>query len=267
MEYTIGAGKRVHVDPGPKEGFEFFYILSGTLCWLDGQEEKRLGPGDYFVARSISQISHFKASTEVKLLYMSSQPVFGALSKEIRELTKIAGQVAKKDAYTYGHSDRVERYVTKIGEKLRLSQQEMDHLLDCAFFHDIGKIEIPDEILQKPGKLTAEEWETIKKHPITGRNMLLNTPLADIADIVSQHHERIDGKGYPKGLKSEEICIEAKVIAVVDAFDAMTSRRPYRPARSPSDALIELRSKSGTQFDPEVVEAFSQVLDEEEALH
>ncbi len=136
-------------------------------------------------------------------------------------------------------------------------------LVNGAVFHDVGKIDIPDSILQKPGKLTDAEWEIIKKHPITGRDVVIAKGMTDIADIVAQHHERIDGKGYPMGLKGDEICIGAKIIAVVDAFDAMTSKRPYRPALPQSEALAELRAKSGTQFDPIVVEALAQILVEE----
>lgn len=264
MEYVIRAGKRFKIDPGAKSTFEFFYILSGILYLVFGEKERELRRGDYIVAQDITETAHFKTRNKVRLLYISSQPVFGVLSKEIRELTKIARQVARKTAYTYDHGKRMEKYVTQVGERLQLTPEDMERLVNGAVFHDVGKIDIPDAILQKPGKLTDAEWEIIKKHPIIGRDMVVAKGMVDIADIVAQHHERIDGNGYPLGLTDDKICIGAKIVAAVDAFDAMTSKRPYRPALLRAEALAELRAKSGTQFDSEVVEALAEVLQEED---
>jgi HD-GYP domain-containing protein (c-di-GMP phosphodiesterase class II) len=129
--------------------------------------------------------------------------------------------------------------------------------------HDIGKIGTSESVLHKPGRLTAEEFDQIHQHPLLGEQML--SPLAqdspDVLRIVRSHHERLDGRGFPDGLRGEKIPIEARIVAVADAFDAMTTRRPYRESRPPSDALAELRRVAGSQLDPEAVEAFVDTYD------
>lgn len=131
-----------------------------------------------------------------------------------------------------------------------------------ALFHDIGKINIPDEVLKKPGKLTPEEFEYVKWHPIDGAEMVNGTFLEGVADIIRQHHERIDGSGYPDGLKGDQILIEAKIIAVVDSFDAMTSKRSYRNAFTREKALEELKSLAGIKYDAKLVEIFENCIKE-----
>lgn len=126
-----------------------------------------------------------------------------------------------------------------------------------AELHDVGKFAIPDAILGKPGALTDDEWELVRRHPVVGQRILAAAPaLVHLAEIVRATHERFDGRGYPDGLVGAEIPLVARVVAVCDAFDAMTANRPYRPALSAEDALAELRRCAGTQFDPAVVAAF-----------
>ena len=139
----------------------------------------------------------------------------------------------------------------------------MDDLFIASILHDIGKINIPEEVLNKPGKLTNEEFDMIKKHPGDAADMLRKTAYKKLADIVEQHHERINGRGYPFGLKADEILLEAKIIGVCDTFDAMTEDRSYRKAYTSEYAMEEIRSLSGIQYDPEVVEAFEKVLQQE----
>ena len=142
----------------------------------------------------------------------------------------------------------------------------MENLLLASILHDIGKINIPEEVLKKPSKLTNEEFELVKKHPGDGAAMIRDTPYADIADIVEQHHERVNGRGYPFGLKGDEILVEAKIIGVCDTFDAMTEDRAYRSAFTAEYAMAEINSLIGIQYDEEVVKAFEQVLKEEGRL-
>ncbi|HBT26233.1 MAG TPA: response regulator, partial [Pseudothermotoga sp.] len=133
----------------------------------------------------------------------------------------------------------------------------------ASLIHDIGKLAIPREILRKPSKLSPHEYELVKKHPVVAAELLEKAGLSDIAKIVRHHHERYDGSGYPDGLRGEQIPVESKIISVVDAFDAMTSDRPYRPRLSKEDAIKEIKMNSGTQFDPVVVNVFLKIMEQE----
>jgi putative nucleotidyltransferase with HDIG domain len=164
-----------------------------------------------------------------------------------------------RDHETKGHSFRVAQYVMAVARKLNVEEntQEWIDMQRGALLHDVGKIGVPDYILHKPGPLTPEEWNDMKRHPHIGHEMLREISfLAGAAEIVHCHHERFDGKGYPRGLASNEVPLGARVFAVADAFDAMTSDRPYRKALPPEMAREEIVRHSGTQFDPEVVQAF-----------
>jgi putative nucleotidyltransferase with HDIG domain len=163
-----------------------------------------------------------------------------------------------RDPYTAGHSERVSAISAAVGQRLGLDVDDLDVLRLGALLHDIGKIGISDDVLRKPGALTAEEFEAIKEHPTTGARILRSVPfLAPHLPIVELHHERPDGKGYPHGLLADEIPMHARIVHVADAFDAMTSARAYRPARSAPEALQELWRFAGTQFDAEVVQALA----------
>ncbi|MBI4786460.1 MAG: GAF domain-containing protein [Chloroflexi bacterium] len=168
----------------------------------------------------------------------------------------LAATVEAKDPYTRGHSDLVRQLAVAIGHQLGLGARQIEFLNLGALFHDLGKIGISEAILNKPGGLTPEEWTEMRRHPIIGERILLKVPaLAEVLPIVRHHHERFDGKGYPDGISSRE-CIPAAIIAVCDSYQAMTSDRPYRAALSHSAAIEEIRAGSGTQFVPQVVEAF-----------
>ncbi|NIA20104.1 MAG: HD domain-containing protein, partial [Xanthomonadaceae bacterium] len=159
--------------------------------------------------------------------------------------------------YTHGHSQQVTRYAEVLAKGLQLDPQQINLLLQAAMLHDIGKIGISETILNKPAKLTEEEYLIVKKHPITGKHILAPiTSLAAIVPVVYHHHERWDGAGYPDGLKGEKIPLLARILTVADAFDAMTSSRAYRQEMDSSGAFQELELHAGSQFDPELVEVF-----------
>jgi len=170
-----------------------------------------------------------------------------------------------RDHETRGHSFRVAQYVMTTARHLNVEEnsQEWVDMQRGALLHDVGKIGVPDYILHKPGPLTPEEWNDMKRHPHIGHEMLRDISfLSGAAEIVHCHHERFDGKGYPRGLAGDEVPLGARVFAVADAFDAMTSDRPYRKALPPEMAREEIVRHSGTQFDPEVVQAFLLVYDQ-----
>ena len=166
-----------------------------------------------------------------------------------------------RDSYTGGHSTRVADYSRRMALELQLSDRDTETVIMAASLHDIGKIGVPEAVLRKPGKLTEEEFEAIKKHPEFGWMVLRGVEgFEEICLLLLHHHERLDGRGYPGGLRGEEIPFGARIITVADSFDAMTTNRPYRKAGSPEAAAKELLRCAGTQFDPVVVEAFMPYL-------
>ena len=169
--------------------------------------------------------------------------------------------VEAKDTYTRGHSDRVSEYSVLIGQKLGLGEEDIRRLRIGGLFHDIGKIGVPDSILQKNGKLSDDEYSEIKNHPTIGAHILSSAVMfQDILPIVKHHHERFDGRGYPGMLKGEDIPYLARIAAVADSFDAMTSKRVYRDSL-PIDVVIEEFEKNkGTQFDPQIADVFLDIL-------
>ncbi|MEB3102290.1 bifunctional diguanylate cyclase/phosphohydrolase [Ferviditalea candida] len=181
-----------------------------------------------------------------------------------REISEIEHQLKiflSKDVYTYQHSKRVFEYAVEMSEKIGLNDYERKMLTLGALFHDIGKLEIPRDILNKKGKLTSEEWEIVKKHVLWGKEIAsTNQRLKHLIPLIELHHERYDGMGYPHGLHSNEIPKLARILTVIDSFDAMTTERPYQKTKSFDEAFSEIRMHSGTQFDPEIVEPFIEMI-------
>lgn len=173
-------------------------------------------------------------------------------------------QVDKKDHYTKCHCNRVSEYCVLIGKKLGLPQEDIDKLRIGGLFHDIGKIGIPDNILKKESKLTNEEYDEIQTHTSLGVDILTrNKVFKEIIPIVEYHHEKYDGNGYPFKLKGDEIPLAARITAVADTFDAMTSKRSYRDPIPLTDVVQEFKKCSGTQFDPNIVNIFLDIINNE----
>ncbi len=182
----------------------------------------------------------------------------GELSIERREqlLRQLAGALEGQDLYLNGHSRRVARHATMIARGMGLSSQEVARIRAAAAVHDVGKLRTPKTILNKPGRLTDAEFEVIKRHPGDGAEIVAALGDPELTRIVRHHHERLDGAGYPDRLRGEEIPVGARIIAVADTFDAITSARPYRDAAPHQKAIDILRNEAGTQLDPEAVKAF-----------
>ena len=176
----------------------------------------------------------------------------------------LARTIDAKDSYTHDHADRARKYARLICKKLQLPEKEVTTIEYAAMVHDIGKIGIKEEILHKAGKLNPDEEESLRRHPQIGNRILEPVAfLASVAPIVLYHHEWYNGEGYPDGLKGDEIPLGSRIVSVIDAYDAMTSDRPYRKAFSKPDAIKELVEGKGIQFDPKVVDVFLEVLKEE----
>ena len=187
------------------------------------------------------------------------------LEKISRQIaTTLSGAIDAKDTYTNGHSTRVAEYSREISRRAGFSEEVQDEIYMMGLLHNVGKIGIPDAIINKPAKLTDEEYSIIQKHPVTGAKILKNiTEFPKLSTGARWHHERYDGKGYPDGIAGEEIPTEARIIAVADAYDAMSSRRSYRDVLPQAKVREEVEKGKGTQFDPVFAEIMLSMIDED----
>jgi HD-GYP domain-containing protein (c-di-GMP phosphodiesterase class II) len=173
----------------------------------------------------------------------------------------LAAAIDEKDPYTRGHSGRVAKYAVMVGQQLGLTELELDKLRISALLHDVGKIGVDDNVLKKPGKLTPEEFGLMKQHPLKGANIM--RPVAQLKEMlpgIELHHEHMDGCGYPHGFRGEQIPMMARIIAVVDTLDAMTTNRPYQSGMDLEFAMNKIVALAGTKFDPAVVDALECVV-------
>ncbi len=262
IRQKIAPEKTFQITGGNKDNFELFYILEGKI--YNEKEDLTLVPGDSIAARSGKEEKYFKTLKATTLLYITSTPIFANEQKRINELLSLNRKVAEKDVETNEHCMRLQKLSSLIAEELDLEEKKIFYLGYASFLHDIGKAKIPAEILQKPSSLTDEEWKTMKKHTLWGKKIILDhfttRNLRRVAKIIYQHHEKWDGSGYPQGLQGDEILLEAQILSVADAFDAMIYERPYQRALTKEEAIQEIKSEKGKQFSPKVVEAFSKAV-------
>lgn len=234
-------------------------------------EALRLNADDYLLKPfDIDELSHsVSRALEHRRLLRENRAYREHLEQRVQEqaeriekmflegLVALASAIEARDPYTGGHLEQVTELALAVGTELGLPPEQMRALWLAALFHDVGKLAIPDSILNKPGKLTAEEYELMKTHVERGLKIIEGVSYLEPAvPGILHHHERWDGAGYPNGLQEEEISLEGRILAVVDAFDAMLGDRPYRKGRSPEAAVEELQRCAASQFDPTVVEAF-----------
>lgn len=262
MSLEIYADRPMWIDPGENdELMEFFYILDGSLSLIDeNEQEKKLAKGDSFYVVHLKDSVPVKTTTGVKMLYITTKPVFNYLYSFTGDLNELLRRCEEKDRYTKNHSSRVMEYSVKICEYMKLSNEMADTIGISSVFHDIGKCMIPDEILNKPSKLSREELRYIMKHPIFSRSFVEPKFGKEVGEIVEQHHERLDGSGYPFGLQAQDIRLEARIIAVADSYDAMTTDRSYKKAISASEAMKELEAGVGIQYESKIVDALARYL-------
>ena len=186
----------------------------------------------------------------------------------LRVVQTLADAIDAKDTYTNGHSGRVAKYAREIAARFGYGQKQQDAIYMMSLLHDVGKIGVPDAVINKPDKLTDEEYALIKSHPVKGERILKNIKeRPELAVGARWHHERYDGKGYPDGLSGSAIPEEARIIAVADAYDAMTSRRSYRDILPQETVRAEIAKGKGTQFDPQFADIMLKMMDEDNAYN
>jgi putative nucleotidyltransferase with HDIG domain len=237
--------------------------LMGRICaalWMRRPESRDLVFGDLMLWGWLRRVRAERRLAEAARVLGTGRhagPRSGTpRSHQIEALTRLSAQLEARDPYTHGHTRRVTRHSERIARELGLAPQEVARIRTAAALHDIGKVRTPRAILGKPGRLTDAELSVIRRHPADGASMVTEIGDPDIAAMVRHHHERIDGTGYPDGLAGDEIPRGARIIAVADTFDALTSARPYRGACSHKKALDLLGSEAGTQLDADAVSAF-----------
>jgi len=198
-------------------------------------------------------------------MYRNLKESYKKLQSRLDETIKVISLIVeKKDLYTAGHQLRVAKIAEKISKKIGMDKERTRYIYTAGLLHDVGKIAIPSEILTKPAKLTEIEMEFVKTHPGVGYEILSGISFEyPIAEIILQHHERLDGSGYPQGLKGEEILFDAQIIAVADVVEAISSHRPYRPALGIEHALNEINSKKGILYIPEIVEVCIELFEKD----
>lgn len=265
MTQRIGESATAWLSPGDREdNFEFFYVHEGILeAVFQNNEVETFHPGDSFFAAGLKESVMLRCVKKALLVYVANTPIFDDEAYWQQKLKELTLRIDEKDHYTRRHSHAVMNY------SIQLYRQLTDHCpglslndyVVAALFHDVGKCNVPGEILRKPTRLTPEEYEIVKRHPADSAKILEPYFGPRIAALTRMHHERMDGSGYPDGLKGDEIPFEARILMVADAFDAITSKRAYNKTRTMEDAAEELCSLT-EQYDPIVTQTLMRLVRE-----
>ncbi|MBI1976444.1 MAG: HD-GYP domain-containing protein [Candidatus Omnitrophica bacterium] len=226
--------------------------IVGAICFFRTQKEPLTRQEKNFAAA---------LATQTVIAIQQAELVLERQTGYFKTIKILANVIDRKDSYTHGHSARVMEYALMIADRMGLKGKERQEVGDGGYLHDLGKISVDLSILQKPGRLTPQEWERMIIHPQVGAEIVSETEaLKELAPIIRHHHEMFSGGGYPDGLTREEIPMGSRIVAVADAYEAMTSDRPYRKGMGREKAVKELRRHAGTQFDPEVVGLFVELI-------
>jgi diguanylate cyclase (GGDEF)-like protein len=251
---AVGAIGRILVDLEAVEigGVDGVAVSAGVTALAPNESAEVL------LGRAREAMERARAEGGGRIMVQAPGEALESLEEEVGDgaVAALASALTERDRYTGDHSESVVDLTARVGEALALDGQEIRRIRIAALLHDIGKVGVPDAILNKPGPLDHEEWEIMRQHPVIGERILRAIPgMGAIARIVRHEHERWDGGGYPDGISGNEIPVGARIILACDAYHAMTSDRPYRQAMPHTDAMKELSENAGSQFDPAVIEA------------
>lgn len=240
---------------------EFYLLLSGRLAMRLGDREEILHTGDSFYFDSLSEDILLTPLEDADFLCVSSRPMFSEVAHLVGDMNTLNEQIELKDHYTAGHCKRVMGYANALSQRLELSESRRHSLMLAALYHDVGKCFVPSAVLNKPGQLTDEEYAQVREHCAKGEALLKAHFPPEVTQIVRSHHERLDGSGYPDGLKGEQLSMEARILAVSDVFDAMTTDRPYKKAKTNEVAVSEFEGLT-QQYDADVITALKALCQE-----
>ena len=265
MRQMVTAGATMWLTPGSAENtFEFFFVHRGRLeIAPEGDDVETLTSGDCFYVHGLKQNVMLRCIEAAELLYVSNCPVFDSEVYWQQELQELLRRIDEKDHYTQRHSRAVMEYALQLYKELKdhCPGLKLEDFIMGALFHDVGKCNVPGDILRKKARLTDEEYRLIQQHPIDSARLLEPIYGPRIAELAYSHHERMDGRGYPRGLKGEQIPFEARILAVADTFDAMTSDRGYNKVKTFEEAALELQELSDS-YDPQVTAALMRLVRE-----
>lgn len=247
------------IPPESQQAQKLYIITQGSLYCKDTHD--LCGAQTLIVLKKNDDFinMHVKEPTQITLFSIGERSYEKSFD-DFENMIQILLEIEKKDAYTYGHSIRVANLVNETAEVLGITGKDLRHLSLAAKFHDIGKVDIPDDILNKPSSLTPDEYQVMKTHASIGLCKLIKAFGKEVSKIASEHHERIDGSGYPNGLRGDEISKFGKILAVCDVFDAMTSQRVYKKGKNPNEALEYLNSQKNILFDASAVDALTNIV-------
>ncbi len=252
----LSVDRILYIDPVPSaEAYKSYYVVKGSCFVFD--DGSILREGDMLIFRGVGEVKTLKTLEDtVLLVHATNYDVYRTLEKNQDTVDKLLKEIQTKDHYTGEHSLRVYELVKRLAVRLGYKDKALNNITKAAYYHDLGKIHVPDEILNKASRLNDDEFEEIKNHVHYAKDTVLEYFNEDVLSIILQHHERVNGSGYPLGLKGDEIRREARILAVCDSFDAMITNRVYKTGKSMEVALLELKELSGVQYDSEIVSAF-----------
>lgn len=258
--FHLSPDRILYIEPlASSDAYKTYFVLEGSCFVLE--DNSILNKGDMFVYKSTTSIQTLKTLEDtILLVHASDYDVYSTIEEKQEKVDRLLHDIQEKDHYTGEHSKRVFELVKKLALKLGYKDQKLNDIIKAAYYHDLGKIFVDDAILNKPDKLNAYEYDEIKRHVEHAKAMILEHFNENVFRIIVQHHERLDGTGYPLGLCRDEILHEARILAVCDSYDAMITNRVYKNGKSPELALLELKELSGVKYDAEIVTEFIRMI-------